>query len=162
MSYTTIHKTARERTVDAGPAIKFLRKLEWEMGHGQCPECCGHDPDNRGWQSQSSHLGHRRSCKLAKALAALGQPVEWRRVNRSPALKAREAWWREVAETAMGAGGRKATLTYKGLKFDLDTPEEGVRASPAPTQAQGTASPSTRPGKAPGRGSSKRGSTRTR
>ncbi len=167
MSYTTIHKTAREHTVDAGLAIKYLRRLEWEMGNGQCPECEACNPNDRQWQSQCDHLGHFKRCKLAKALEALGEHVEWRRVNRSPALKRRMEYWRKMLEPSMRAA-EKAILTYRGFTFaQLDPVESGpsaagAPANPAPSQAQGTASPSTRPGKAPGRGSSKRGSTRTR
>lgn len=54
--------------------VKYLKKQEWSMGNGQCPECCGVSPD---WIGHPLHLdgntiGHENGCQLAQSLASLG------------------------------------------------------------------------------------------
>jgi hypothetical protein len=58
-------------------ALKYLRKREWSMGNGQCPECCG---VHEGWLGHllyktSKNIGHKKKCKLAKAIKSLGGEV---------------------------------------------------------------------------------------
>ncbi len=77
-------------------AIKYLRKKEWSMGNGQCPECCACHSGNPGWVRDCDHLGHNRSCKLAKSLVALGEKVEWRHANKSPERKAAKEHWAKI------------------------------------------------------------------
>lgn len=53
----------------------YLRKREWSMGNGQCPECCGVPPS---WHGHPCHMttdtiGHERDCDLAAALVAAGE-----------------------------------------------------------------------------------------
>jgi hypothetical protein len=55
--------------------VKYLRKKEWSMGNGQCPECEGVPAT---WFGQPAHLtpetiGHRADCKLAAALVEAGE-----------------------------------------------------------------------------------------
>ena len=56
-------------------AVEYLRKLEWSMGNGQCPECHGlHEK----WHDEISHrnaeqIGHVAECNLAAALVDLGE-----------------------------------------------------------------------------------------
>jgi hypothetical protein len=59
---------------DVMNAKKFLLNKQWSMGNGQCPECCG-VPEN--WLGHpchldSSNLGHKKNCPLAKALEDVG------------------------------------------------------------------------------------------
>lgn len=61
--------------------ITYLRRDEWSMGNGQCPECHGLAPDAR-WDGHVClrlsdwSAGHRAHCQLAAALQELGvQPV---------------------------------------------------------------------------------------
>jgi hypothetical protein len=56
-------------------AIKYLKKKEWSMGNGQCPECCGVPPDWLGHPLylDSSKIGHKPGCKLASALNSVGE-----------------------------------------------------------------------------------------
>ena len=55
-------------------AREYLRKREWSMGNGQCPECCGVSPDWLGHplHLDSSTIGHKPACPLAASLASLG------------------------------------------------------------------------------------------
>ncbi len=66
------------------PAIRFLKSIEWTMGNGQCDACCGHAP-RQGWWTET--VGHKRTCRLAKALASLGVPVVWERPNHSKEVR---------------------------------------------------------------------------
>lgn len=55
-------------------AAAYLKKSEWSMGNGQCPECCG---VSAKWFGHSLHttagsIGHQKKCALAKALRAVG------------------------------------------------------------------------------------------
>lgn len=55
----------------------YLRKREWSMGNGQCPDCCGVPPD---WLGHPLHetpetIGHKLGCQLAEALADAGERV---------------------------------------------------------------------------------------
>lgn len=57
------------------PAAQYLRKLEWSIGNGQCPECLGVPED---WLGNPNHLkassiGHKPECKLAAALVAVDE-----------------------------------------------------------------------------------------
>ena len=64
--------------MSTAPATLFLRNLEWSMGNGQCPECCGCKP---GFDSADDPFirrqGHLRKCTLAKGLVSLGEQVVW-------------------------------------------------------------------------------------
>ena len=53
-------------------AIKYLRKIEGNMGNGQCPQC-------GEWMHPSwgDKMGHKRSCLIGKALSELGEDVMW-------------------------------------------------------------------------------------
>jgi hypothetical protein len=56
-------------------SIEFLKKREWSMGNGQCPECCG-VPES--WHGNPCYLtteniGHELNCKLAESLKELGE-----------------------------------------------------------------------------------------
>ncbi len=55
-----------------------LKKIEWSMGHGQCPTCCGNRP-NKGWWTDT--VGHKKNCDLAIAIGKTGKPVVWERSN---------------------------------------------------------------------------------
>lgn len=68
--------------------IRWIReKYEWSMGcggqynQGQCPVCCG---VSLAWRANSGgwgdRVGHKRHCKLAKALKADGCDVLWDRL----------------------------------------------------------------------------------
>ena len=55
-------------------ATKYLRKREWSMGNGQCPDCHGVP---QSWYGHPLHMepgsiGHERGCALAAALRGLG------------------------------------------------------------------------------------------
>lgn len=51
-------------------AKRYLQKLEWSMGNGQCPECCGVP---KGWRlTEPEDMGHKADCNLAAALRDLG------------------------------------------------------------------------------------------
>lgn len=52
-----------------------MKKLEWSMGNGQCPECCGVPAS---WHGQPGHMttdtiGHEAECPLAAALRDAGE-----------------------------------------------------------------------------------------
>ena len=56
-------------------ATRYLRKREWSMGNGQCPDCCG-VPES--WHGHPCHMtaetiGHEAGCSLSKALRAMGE-----------------------------------------------------------------------------------------
>ena len=56
-------------------AVEYLRKREWSMGNGQCPDCCG-VPES--WHGHPCHLtaatiGHSQDCPLADALRHAGE-----------------------------------------------------------------------------------------
>ena len=56
-------------------AIDYLKKREWSMGNGQCPECFG-VPES--WHGHPCHMsaktiGHEAGCSLAEALRAAGE-----------------------------------------------------------------------------------------
>ena len=55
-------------------AEKYLRKQEWSMGNGQCPECCGCSPKIR-W-GRDVNLGHKSGCALNAALQEIAVLVE--------------------------------------------------------------------------------------
>ena len=55
--------------------IQYLKKKEWSMGNGQCPECCG-VPKN--WHGHPCHMeaesiGRKENCGVAKALICAGE-----------------------------------------------------------------------------------------
>ena len=52
--------------------IEFLRKKEWSMGNGQCPDCCGLGVTFEK-QSDAKDIGHKKNCTRAKALRELGE-----------------------------------------------------------------------------------------
>lgn len=54
--------------------LEYLKSKEWSMGNGQCPECFG---VHEGWYGHPLHMepetiGHKKDCKLAKAIKDLG------------------------------------------------------------------------------------------
>lgn len=54
--------------------INYLKKREWSMGNGQCPDCEGVPPS---WHGHSLHMdagsiGHEPDCPLAASLRELG------------------------------------------------------------------------------------------
>lgn len=51
------------------PALDYLLNLEYSMGNGQCPDCCGSNPKLDWW---TKTWGHKKDCKLADALRCLG------------------------------------------------------------------------------------------
>ncbi len=54
-------------------ALRFLRRDEWTMGNGQCPECCGLAPDGRWKNHPCNHgVGHEMDCALAASIFDLG------------------------------------------------------------------------------------------
>lgn len=58
-------------------SIDYLRKIEWSMGNGQCPECYG---VSEKWLGHPMYLtgkriGHKLNCPLANALVELGEEV---------------------------------------------------------------------------------------
>jgi hypothetical protein len=80
-------QTPAEKSYDA--IVAWLREDEWEMGNGQCHDCCGLAPDGTprsyggvtSWGSSHPHmhrpLGHAPTCKRAMSLELLGAPVVW-------------------------------------------------------------------------------------
>ena len=59
------------------PALEYLRKREWSMGNGQCPDCCG---VSQSWLGHPAYLtaeklGHKADCQLAAALKSEGADV---------------------------------------------------------------------------------------
>lgn len=60
-----------------------LRRLEYEMGNGQCHVCCGANPNGQ-WDGHPCHptkesQGHRRGCSLARKLKKHGYKVVYRK-----------------------------------------------------------------------------------
>ena len=65
-----------------GKALALLRKGEWSVGNGQCPECYGSGPSFHGrcfggWQA-AAELGHEKKCGRAEAMEELGGEVRRR------------------------------------------------------------------------------------
>lgn len=56
-------------------AWAFLRKQEWSMGNGQCPECHAQGPSWLGFGGWGYEIGHKEGCGMAAALEAVGQKV---------------------------------------------------------------------------------------
>lgn len=56
-------------------AKDYLLAMEWSMGNGQCPECCGVPADWLGHPcyKNADSLGHEKDCKLAAALVDVGE-----------------------------------------------------------------------------------------
>jgi len=55
--------------------IEYLRKKEWSMGNGQCPECCGVPKSWHGHPCymKADSIGHKKDCGLALSLKDLGE-----------------------------------------------------------------------------------------
>lgn len=56
-------------------STEYLKKHEWSMGNGQCPECCGVPAS---WHGHPCHMtaetiGHEADCSLAAALRDAGE-----------------------------------------------------------------------------------------
>lgn len=56
------------------PALRYLKRKEWSMGNGQCPDCYGVSTE---WLGHPLHMtpdsiGHKQGCPLAAAIAELG------------------------------------------------------------------------------------------
>jgi hypothetical protein len=58
-------------------AWAYLRKQEWSMGNGQCPECHECGPSWLGFGGWGNSIGHKKDCGMATSLVALGQDVVW-------------------------------------------------------------------------------------
>ena len=56
-------------------ATRYLKKREWSMGNGQCPDCEGVPASWHGHplHMKTDSIGHEAGCKLAAALRELGQ-----------------------------------------------------------------------------------------
>lgn len=56
-------------------AAKYLKKREWSMGNGQCPDCCGVPASWYGHplHMKTNSIGHEAACTLAAALRGLGE-----------------------------------------------------------------------------------------
>ncbi len=55
----------------------YLRRKEFSIGNGQCPECCGVPPS---WLGHPLHrtqdtIGHKKDCDLAQAITSVGGSV---------------------------------------------------------------------------------------
>ena len=55
-------------------AVRYLRKNEWSMGNGQCPDCCGSQPGKWDFRPECKE-GHKFDCLLAGALSSFGDDV---------------------------------------------------------------------------------------
>jgi len=58
-------------------SLEYLKRKEWSLGNGQCPECLG---VHEGWYGHPYHMnkesiGHGKDCALAKAIKELGGDV---------------------------------------------------------------------------------------
>lgn len=53
----------------------YLRKQEWSMGNGQCPECHAKGPSWLGIGGWGQEIGHKPDCPMAAILKRLGQHV---------------------------------------------------------------------------------------
>ncbi len=56
---------------------QYLKKLQWSMGNGQCPECFGLKPFTFERYTRRSH-GHKQGCLLAKSMQAAGFKIIYR------------------------------------------------------------------------------------
>ena len=56
-------------------ATKYLKKREWSMGNGQCPDCEGVPASWHGHplHMKAGSIGHKKGCALAAALRELGE-----------------------------------------------------------------------------------------
>lgn len=56
-------------------ALEYLKKLEWSMGNGQCPDCEGVPPRWHGHPLYltADRIGHKCGCPMAQALTYLGE-----------------------------------------------------------------------------------------
>lgn len=57
-------------------AAKYLKRREWSMGNGQCPECCGVPASWHGkhpLHMDAASIGHEANCQLAAALRNAGE-----------------------------------------------------------------------------------------
>ena len=56
-------------------ALQYLKSLEWSMGNGQCPDCCGVPASWHGHplHMTTENIGHGATCALAASLMALGE-----------------------------------------------------------------------------------------
>ena len=52
-------------------ALEYLKKQEWAMGNGQCPDCCGLGKFFT-MQYDDKDIGHKLNCKLAESIKELG------------------------------------------------------------------------------------------
>lgn len=59
-------------------ALKYLKKYEWGMGHGQCWDCFGCRQNSGFWVETA---GHKPGCPKAMAIEALGGEVVWEEEN---------------------------------------------------------------------------------
>jgi hypothetical protein len=59
--------------MNSAPA--YLRRIEWSLGNGQCPECYGVPEDWLGHPCYPTRdtLGHKPGCQLAEALRDVGE-----------------------------------------------------------------------------------------
>lgn len=66
-------------------ALEYLKSIEWSYGNGQCPSCYGCVP-GKNWFPRDD-VGHKRDCKLARAINGLAEHVDY---NLIPSPKAGE------------------------------------------------------------------------
>jgi hypothetical protein len=54
--------------------VEYLSAMEWSMGNGQCPECCGMPESWHGHPCAMTPdcIGHELDCPLAAALLSAG------------------------------------------------------------------------------------------
>lgn len=51
-------------------SIRFIHKMEWSVGNGQCDCCEGMGPAFMGWPAEE--LGHSKDCKFATLMKEVG------------------------------------------------------------------------------------------
>lgn len=97
--------------------VKYLRDKEWSMGHGQCPECCGGQPDK--WfphpcYDSKDEEGHQPDCKLAKSLEDVGEKVSYALITQKMKNdKNKEQWMDFVCMTVLGIKAKKNSIGRK-------------------------------------------------
>lgn len=115
--------------------LSEMKEREWDMGNGQCRDCCGLDPSKWWWKGKN--VGHRKGCLNAKTIEALGGKVKWVLVvlafasssfasNLPPASVARLADAIYVAE-----GGARARVPYGVLSVKVRGEAEARRVCEA-------------------------------
>lgn len=76
-------------------ALKYLLDNEWTINNAQCHDCYGNRP-RIGWHTDT--VGHKPSCKKAKAIVSLGGKVVWEHKNHSRRKTALIKHFKEILE----------------------------------------------------------------